>query len=116
MPSSRGSAAPSSIAEGLNGIAAAINAAMLAPDAAPYLQLLDGLQKAVVGAVHGGQKGPPQARPQGGAAQGGGMNINQLGGAPPSGPSAGAEGPMSQSGASADDVRRMAAQQAAMAQ
>lgn len=122
MPSNRGSSAPSSISEGLNGIVSAITAAMTAPDAGPYLQLLDGLQKAVIGAVHGGQKGPPQAQQKppnpGGAGmpQGGGTNLNQLQGQPPAGPSAGAEGGPSQSGASADDIRRMAAQQASMAQ
>jgi hypothetical protein len=116
MPSNRGSSAPSNVAEGLNGIAAAVNAAMLTADAGPYLQLLDQLQKIVIGAVHGGQKGPPKA--QGGPPgppQGGGTNLNQLGGQPPSGPSAGPVGPPSQSGASADDMRRMAAQQASMA-
>ena len=113
MAGSRGSGAPSNIGEGLNAIAGAITAAMTAPDAAPYLQLLQGLQQAVVGAIHGGQKGPPRAQ-QG--PQGGGMNLNQLGGQGPSGPSAGPAGGMSQSGASADDLRRMAAQQSAMAQ
>ncbi len=117
MAGSRGSAAPSTVAEGLNGIAQAINATMMAPDAAPYLQLLEGLQKAVIGAVHGGQKGPPQpGGQQGGQPQGGGMNLNQLGGQPPSPPSAGPTGGPSQSGASADDIRRLAGQQAAMAQ
>ena len=122
MPSNRGSAAPSSIAEGLNGIAASINAAMMAPDAAPYLQLLEGLQKAVIGAVHGGQKGPPQPQQggqgggQGGPPQGGGMSLGALQGQPPQGPSAGPTGGPSQSGASTDDIRRMTAQQASMAQ
>ena len=88
---------------------------MMAPDAAPYLQLLEGLQKAVFGAVHGGQKGPPQPQ-QGGQPQGGGMNLGQLQGQPPQGPSAGASGPPSQSGASSDDIRRMVGQQASMAQ
>jgi len=91
----------------------------MAPDAGPYLQLLDGLQKAVVGAVHGGQKGPPQ--PGGPGAQnqrpmGGGTNLNQLGGQPAQPPSAGPAGGPSQSGISADDLRRMTAQQGAMAQ
>jgi len=121
LPSNRGSSAPSSISEGLNGIVSAITAAMTAPDAGPYLQLLDGLQKAVIGAVHGGQKGPPQAQkpPNPGGAgmpQGGGTNLNQLQGQAPAGPSAGAAGGPSQSGASADVIRRMAAQQASMAQ
>lgn len=115
MPSTRGSGAPSTIAEGLNAIAGSITAAMTAPDAAPYLQLLQGLQQAVVGAIHGGQKGPPQAQGGNQVPQGGGMNLNQLGGAPPSGPSAGPTGGPSQSGASSDDVRRMMAQQASMA-
>jgi hypothetical protein len=89
---------------------------MTAPDAAPYLQLLQGLQQAVVGAIHGGQKGPPQPQQQGGQPGGGGMNIGALQGQPPQGPSAGPQGPPSQSGASSDDVRRMMAQQASMAQ
>jgi hypothetical protein len=118
LPSTRGSSAPSTIAEGLNGIASSITAAMTAPDAAPYLQLLQGLQQAVVGAIHGGQKGPPRAQQGqgGGMPQGGGMNLNQLGGQPPAGPSAGDMGGASQTGASADDIRRMMGQQAAMAQ
>jgi hypothetical protein len=112
LPSNRGSGAPSTIAEGLNGIASSITAAMTAPDAAPYLQLLQGLQQAVVGAIHGGQKGPPRPQQQ----QGGGMNIGQLQGGAPQGPSAGPTGGPSQSGISADDLRRMTAQQSSMAQ
>lgn len=121
MPSTRGSAAPTSVAEGLNGIATAISATMTAPDAGPYLQVLTEMQKIVLGTIHGGQKGPPQAqqqqRPMG--PPGGGTNLAQLGGAPPSGPSAGpgaGPGPTSSTGISADDLRRMMGQQAAMAQ
>jgi hypothetical protein len=111
LPSTRGSAAPSTIAEGLNGIASSITMAMTAPDAAPYLQLLQGLQQAVVGAIHGGQKGPPQ--PGQGQGGGGGMNLGQLQGQPPQGPSAGPTGGPSMSGMSADDMRRLTAQSAA---
>lgn len=123
MPANKGSAAPSSISEGLQGIAAAVNAAMMSPDAGPYLKFLEGLQKATLGAIHGGQKGPPQPGGPGGAPggmppQGGGMNLNQLQGQPPSAPSAGPDqGPAASSstGMSADDMRRQAAQQAQMA-
>jgi hypothetical protein len=113
----RGGQAPATIGEGLNAISAAITQAMMAPDAGPYLQLLDGLQKAVVGAVHGGQKGPPQPGgpgQQGARHSGGGMNLGQLQGQAPSPPS-GPEGGPSQSGISADDLRRMTAQQGSMA-
>src|ERR1700678_2647684 len=115
MPANKGSAAPSSISEGLQGIAAAVNAAMMAPDAAPFLKFLEGLQKATLGAIHGGQKGPPQPQAPGGQPgmpQGGGMNLNQLQGQPPSGPSAGPDqGPAASSstGMSADDMRRASA-------
>lgn len=124
----KGSGAPSSVAEGLHNIAMAISSTMTAPDAGPHLQLLEALQKAVVGAIQGpppGQGGkpggPPGAGgpPPGGMA-GGGTNIQQLmgGGAggpqPPSaGPTPpGASGGPSPSGMSADDLRRA---QAAMA-
>ena len=97
---------------------------MMAPDAAPYLQVLEGLQKAVLGVIHGGQKGPPKPGgqpPQGGPPgqpQGGGTNLNQLMGGQPSPPSAGPDqGPAASSstGISADDMRRAAASQAEMA-
>lgn len=125
MPSNKGSAAPSSVTEGIQGIASAVNAAMMAPDAGPYLKFLDGLLKATLGAIHGGQKGPPQPGGPGGAPggqpgmpQGGGMNLNQLQGQPPSAPSAGPDqgpGASSSTGMSADDMRRAAASQAQMA-
>ena len=119
MPANKGSAAPSSVAEGIQGIAAAVSAAMMAPDAAPYLKALDSLQKAALGLIHGGQKGPPQAgQPQPGQQpgapggglnppMGGGTNIGQLMGGQPAGPSGGEQSP--------DDVRRATAAQAQMA-
>lgn len=127
MPSNKGSNAPSSISEGLQGIAAAVNAAMMAPDAAPFLKFLEGLQKATLGAIHGGRQGPQQGQPGQGQSQqaqpgqppaGGGTNLGQLMGGAPSGPSAGpAQGPAttSPSGISADDLRRSQAAQAQMA-
>lgn len=91
---------------------------MMAPDAAPYLKFLEGLQKATLGAIHGGKQGPPQAGGPpnpggaGGAPMGGGTNLGQLQGQPPSGPSAGAAGGPSSSGMSADDMRRLTQQTA----
>ena len=120
MASSKGAPAPSSFAEGANGIVMAITATMTAPDAGPHLPLLESLLKAVVGQIQGAQGGAPQQpKPP---MQGGGMNLNQLQGQPPSPPTAGPGGPgsaggppsgMSPSGASADDIRRMMAQQGA---
>lgn len=110
------------MAEGLAGIAHAITATMTAPDAGPHLQLLEALNKAVIGAIQGppaGKTGAPgQAAPggqPGGApgGMGGGTNIQQLmGGGGPQPPSAGAGGGPSPTGMSADDLRRG---QAAMA-
>lgn len=120
----KGSAAPSSVQEGLAGIAHAITATMTAPDAGPHLQLLEQLQKAVVGAIQGpppGKAGPPAGGPPGAAGAppggppgmaGGGTNIQQLMGGAQGGPSAGAAGGPTQSGMSSDDLRRA---QAAMA-
>jgi hypothetical protein len=119
MASTKGSGAPSSFAEGMNGIVTAISATMTAPDAGPHLPLLEQLLKAAVGQIQKAQNpqpqpgapppgGPPGA--PGGMPPGGGTNIGQLmGGGGPSGPSAGVGGGPSPSGASADDIRRMVA-------
>jgi hypothetical protein len=130
MAGGKGSQAPATAAEGLNGIVQAISATMTAPDSGPHLPLLEQLLKATVGAIQGGGKaggakppGPPGAPPGGppgaggppGMPPGGGTNINQLMGQGPAGPSAGADGGASQSGASAEDVRRMIGAQAGTA-
>lgn len=119
MAQTKGAGAPSSVAEGLQGIAVAVNAAMMAPDAGTHMQLLDTLQKIVLGALHGPGKGGAQPGAGGRPGMGGPMGgapggINQLQGAPPSGPSAGMAGGPTPSGASADDVRRYSAQAAGM--
>ena len=118
MADKKGGGAPTSFAEGMQGILGAITATMTAPDAQPHVPLLMDMQKAVLGALHSsGQKpgaGGPPAPPPGGAPPPGpgGMNLGKLqgqGGGPP-GPG-GAGGP-SPSGASADDIRRMVGAQA----
>lgn len=128
----KGSSAPVSFAEGANAILMAISATMLAPDAGPHLQLLDALQKAIVGATHkgnappGSQPGQPPGGPpgmaQGGAPQGGGMSLGSIMGQGGQGGAAGANptpgmtgGGPSSTGASADDMRRMMAASAATA-
>lgn len=109
----------------MNAVAMAITACMTAPDAGPHLPLLQQLQQAVIGELQGGGKsqpgakpaGPPGAPPGGAPAPGGVGGINGLMGQPPSGPAgAGGGQPMpgggpSQSGISADDLRRAMAQQ-----
>jgi hypothetical protein len=126
MPPTKGSQAPSSVAEGMNGIVSAIAATLTAPDAGPHIAFLQQLLQAAVGQIQKanqpqGQGGPPGGAPPGGPPgaggppgggppQGGGTNIGQLmggGGGPPAGPS----GP-SQSGASSEDIRRMVGAQA----
>lgn len=111
-----GKAGPASIDEGLTLIVNAIASALTAPDAAgqqgqALMQLLQatlGIKKMGAG---GGQQQQGGAPPQG--MSGGGMNLGQLQGAPPSGPSAGAGGGPSPSGMGGDDMRRMMAQSAA---
>ena len=116
MAGSKGNQAPSSVAEGLNGIVQSIASAMSAPDAGPHLQLLEQMLKMAVGTIQGGGKPPPGAPPggppgaggpPGGMPPGGGTNIGQLMGGPPQGPSAGVGGGPTPSGASAEDIRRM---------
>ena len=127
----KGSSAPESVAAGLQQIGAAIQATMMAPDAAPHLALLEQLLKAVVGAAQQGHGAPGGAKPPGappggappgpggpggppsGPPPGGGTNIGQLMGGGAQGPSAevSGQGP-TQSGISADDLRRAMAAQA----
>ena len=127
MADKKGAGAPTSFAEGMQGVLAAITATMTAPDAQPHVPLLMDLQKAILGAVHssgakpGGPAGaPPGGAPPGGAPPGGapappgggGMNLGKLMGSGGGGPSAGPEGGPSSTGASADDIRRMVGAQA----
>lgn len=115
MAGTKGSGAPASIAEGMNGIVQAISAAMTAPDAGPHLPVLEQMLKAAVGSIqkqNAPQGGAPPGGPPGGPPPGGPPGappggINGLMGGPPQGPSAGPQGGPSPSGASADDIRRM---------
>jgi hypothetical protein len=115
-----GKSAPTSVAEALNTIAMNISAAMTCSDAGPHMAFLDSMQKAVIGQIHKGaggpQGGPPQGQPPAGppGLQGGGTNIGQImgGGAQPPA-TAGGPPTGSPSGVSADDMRRVMAQQSA---
>jgi hypothetical protein len=90
----------------MNGIVQAISATMTAPDAGPHLKFLQGLLQATVGQLQQGNAPKPQGQP--GQPPGpGGTNINQLMGGQPQPPSAGPQGGPTQTGASADDIRRM---------
>ncbi len=120
MAGPKGSAAPASVAEGLNGIAQAVTAAMTAPDAAPYMKQLMTMQGAIVGMIHKAAGGAPMAPPGAapgpppGAAPGGGaapnFGISALGGAPAGPSAAAAGGPGAGSlGMDADAIRQLTA-------
>jgi len=118
MAGPKGVGAPASFEEGANGIVQAITATMTAADAGPHLPFLQSMLQAVVGQIHIGKSpapgGAPGGQPSPGAPPaGGGTNLGQLQGRPPSPPTAGPGAPSSTSstGISADDLRRVMAQQ-----
>jgi hypothetical protein len=98
---------PTTFAEGMSNVVSALSMTMMAPDAGPKMKLLQQMLQAAVGATM------PQGQ-GGGQPGGGGTNLGQLQGAGGQPPSAGPGGPpsgASQTGASADDIRRMMMQQ-----
>lgn len=127
MAGPKGSAAPASVAEGLNGIAQAVTAAMTTPDAAPLMRELMQMQGTVIGMIHktagGGGAGPPGAAgapPAGGAPPGApgspNFGISALGGGP-QGPSAATAGGgpgsgLGSAGMDADAIRQLTASSA----
>ena len=86
MADKKGGGAPSSFAEGMQGILAAITATMTAPDAAAHVPLLMDMQKAILGALHSTGGGKPGGAPAPGGAPPGGPPG--AGGPPPPGPGA----------------------------
>lgn len=122
--------APTTVAEGLNTVAQALVQCMSAPDAGVHMPQLDQMLKMTIALIQTkGQAGGPQGAPEGpgaggpppGGPGGGPMGAGgPMGGAAPAGLAGilgggggpagpGGSGRMSQSGASADDVRRLIA-------